>query len=110
MVDIIIGIKPSANVGENPLSVHAPRENLIDAKVLDIRPARRARKNSPDSWDERRRTGRVNADPNGSTVLVLMVNDAANLPNDLNSGNYRVSLRITQKKHEQRPSFQKLKA
>jgi len=110
MVDIIIGIAPSAKVADNPVKTNTVRENLIDAKILDIRPARKTRKTSTDDPDERRHSSRIHVDPSGSTVLVLMINDTGNLPRDIKTGDYRISIRISNKKTEQKTFFQGIKA
>lgn len=110
MVDIIIGVMPAAKVAENPVRANPKKENLIDAKILDIRPARKGRKQVPDGPDDRRHIGRTNVDPMGSTVLVLMVSNANNLPQDLKTGDYRISIKITNKKTDQKFFVQGIQA
>lgn len=110
MVDIIIGITPSAKVAENPVKTVPGRDNLIDAKILDIRPARKNRNTGQDESDERRHSSRINVDPSGSTVLVLMINDTNNLPRDIKTGDYKISIRVANKKTEQKAFFRGIKA
>lgn len=110
MVDIIIGIMPTAKVAENPVRANPIRESLIDARILDIRPARKGKKTGPEGSDERRHMSRINVDPSGSTVLVLMINDANKLPQDLKTGDYRISIRISNKKTDQKAFIHGIKA
>ncbi len=99
MVDIIIGAAPVARVTENPVKTALIRSSFIDAKILDIRPARKGRKET-DTPDKRKKAAYINTDPSGSTVIVLMIKDTANLPDDLKSGNYQISLKISKKIHQ----------
>lgn len=110
MINIIIGVMPSAKVAENPVKANPVRENLIDAKILDIRPARKGQKAGPNGSDERRRMSKINTDPSGSTVLVLMINDVNNLPHDLKTGDYRISIKISNKKTDLKAFIHGIKA
>ncbi len=96
MVDIIIGATPVSRVAENPVKTALVRSSFIDAKILDIRPARKGRKDT-DTPDKRKKAAYINTDPSGSTVIVLMIKDTANLPDDLKSGNYQISLKISKR-------------
>lgn len=99
MVDLVIGAMPVSNVGDNPVRPVAGREHFIDARILDIRPSRKGKKNT-DIPDKRKKAAYINCDPSGSTVIVLMINDTNNLPQDLKTGNYRISLKISKKTHQ----------
>lgn len=102
MVDIIIGATAPAKVRENPSRIVPLKEKVVDAQVLDIRPARKRRRYGSEETDERRRPANINSDPSGSTVLVLMIKDPTGLPVDLKTGDYKISLRISLKKPERK--------
>lgn len=100
MVDIIIGISPSAKVAAHPANISVSRERVVNARILDVRPSRKGRRRPFAGPDERRRPAPLNLDPSGSTVLVLMIKDSDRIPQDLKTGDYNISLRITPRKPE----------
>ncbi len=67
----------------------------IEAKILHVREPRRRR--DPRKGDDSRKSGSPAADPPGARVLVMLVPDAFRLPEDLESGEYRVFLRIARR-------------
>ena len=71
------------------------RENLIEARVLNVRPPRRR---PSGARQVERRHGQPSYDPAAGRVLVLLVPEGYHIPSDLDSGNYRVFLRFSQKK------------
>ena len=72
-----------------------PKENLIEARVLNVRPPRRR---PSGARQVERRHGQPTYDPAAGRVLVLLVPEGYHIPPDLDSGNYRVFLRFAPKR------------
>jgi len=70
----------------------SPKKGQLEARVLAVRPARRAEK-EPVVTD-RRDKPRGHRDPVGGRVILLLVPEGANLPSDLTTEQHRVFLRF----------------
>jgi hypothetical protein len=90
-MDIVIGA--TQRIGDPGKKIE-PGGNLVEAKVLNVRPPRRQR-SGPGMGKTERRNGQPAYDPVAGRVLVLLVPEGYHIPADLDSGNYRVFLRIT---------------
>lgn len=75
-----------------PQKREADRGGALEAKVLAVRPPRRQAGEQPDGGERRREGGQT--DPAGGKVLLLLAPEGHNVPADLDSGKYRVFLRI----------------
>ena len=92
-MDIRVGsIARIADRGDSNRSPAAP----VEAKLLAIRAPRR-RGEKPPPGVERRDERNKNQDPAGGKVLVLMIPDGTRLPENLESGEYRVFLRFSKR-------------
>jgi hypothetical protein len=69
------------------------RGSVVEARVLNVRQPRR-RPRHPGQQQVERRQGQTNFDPAAGRVLVLLVPEGYHIPQDLDSGNYRVFLRF----------------
>lgn len=87
---IIIG-KPSS-VGKPPQRGGGRSGFGLEAKLLAVRPPRRGAGDSPEGGERRRQS--PDSDPAHGKVLVLLAPDGYHLPADLDSGNYRVFIRV----------------
>ena len=93
-MEIVIGA--TRRVGA-PGKAPVPKGNLVEAKVLNVRPPRR-RPMGPGAQQVERRHGQTNYDPAAGRVMVLLVPEGYHIPQDIDSGNYRVFLRFAPKK------------
>ena len=90
-MDFLIGRPP----GVGPPAPKSPKQtDLIEAKLLAVRPARRRGDAPPDAVGERRGRSTGARDPLGGRVLILMIPDGQQLPAGLDKGIYRVFLRF----------------
>jgi len=89
-MEIIIGAAP--RVGPPPNRTPQGGAGMVEAKVLNVRPPRRRREKPPGEND--RRHARDSQDPAGGRVIVLLVPDGYNVPQDIASGDYRIFLRF----------------
>jgi hypothetical protein len=71
--------------------------NMIEARVLNVRPPRR-RPAGPGTGRVERRNGQPAYDPAAGRVMVLLVPEGYHIPPDIDSGNYRVFLRFAPRK------------
>lgn len=87
-MEIIVGSIPPLN----PQRQKSPQGNnsVIAAQLLHIRPPRKGV--AGPSGRERR--NRQATDPRMGRVLTIMVPDASQLPSDIDSGKYDVSIRL----------------
>jgi hypothetical protein len=74
-----------------------PSGNIIEARVLNVRPPRR-RPAGPGAGQVERRNGQSAYDPASGRVIVLLVPEGYHIPADIDSGNYRVFLRFAPRK------------
>jgi hypothetical protein len=86
---IIIGDVPP--LGQPARREIGPNGRTVEARILDVRPPRRQR-NEKTGSDRRRQPG--NPDPVNGKVLTLLAPEGHNIPADLDSGRYRVFLKI----------------
>ncbi len=93
-MEIVIGAAP--RIGQ-PGKRMVPKTAYVEAQVLNMRAPRRRRENL-DGGQPDRRHPKANADPAAGRVLLLMVPEGYHIPQDLDSGNYRVFLRVVPKK------------
>jgi len=93
-MDIRVGAV--ARVGPPPAKPAAGID-VVEAKVLAIRPPRSSSQNVPNGRVDQRRGGSPAQDPPGARVLVLMVVDGARVPKDLQTRDYRVFLRFARR-------------
>ncbi len=92
-MDIRVGsIARITDSGDSSRSSGAP----VEAKLLAVR-APRLRGDRPPSGAERRDSKAASRDPIGGKVLVLMIPDGTRLPDDLETGAYRVFLRFARR-------------
>jgi len=90
-MDFLIGRPP----GVGAPGTKAPKQtDLIEAKLLAVRPARRRGESPPSAVRERRGNTEGGRDPRGGRVLILMIPDGQQLPGGLDKGIYRVFLRF----------------
>ena len=93
-MEIVIG--KASPVGPPPKK-GAGAGDFIEARMLHVRPPRRRRGNAPTGAKDRR--GNLKSlDPVGSRVMVLLVPDGFRIPQDIDSGNYRVFIRFAPRK------------
>jgi hypothetical protein len=89
-MDVVIGrIPPPGSTGDRSPEA----QPQVEARVLHIRQARK--KTDVDKGN--RKSAAPSTDPPGARVLVLMIPDAHRLPEDLNTGAWRVFLRFARK-------------
>ena len=70
---------------------------VVEARILNVRPPRRGPRSLAEKQDNRR--GRSpQQDPAAGRVMVLLVSEGYYVPADIDSGNYRVLLRIVPRK------------
>ncbi|MFH0724988.1 MAG: hypothetical protein V2B19_01295 [Pseudomonadota bacterium] len=93
-MEIVIGAARS--VGSPGKKIEAGG-NMIEARVLNVRPPRR-RPAGPGAGRVERRNGQPAYDPAAGRVMVLLVPEGYHIPPDIDSGNYRVFLRFAPKK------------
>ncbi|HDL07349.1 MAG: hypothetical protein DRG59_04085 [Deltaproteobacteria bacterium] len=93
-MDIVIGA--TSPVGQPPRKSVGPG-NFIEAAILNIRPPRRGQGKPPAGRTDRR-SDKYSGDPVGSRVVVLLVPEGSAIPNDIDSGNYRIFLRFAKRK------------
>jgi hypothetical protein len=93
-MDIVIGATQRIS---DPGKKIEPGGNLVEAKVLNVRAPRRQR-SGPGAGRAERRNSQPTYDPASGRVLVLLVPEGYHIPADLDSGNYRVFLRITSRR------------
>lgn len=70
---------------------------MVEARILNVRPPRRGVK-SPDGKQDNRRNRSPQHDPAAGRVMVLLVPEGYHVPSDIDSGNYRVLLRFVPQK------------
>ncbi len=87
-MEIIIGSIPPLK----PRSQNLPQGNsvVISAQLLHVRPPRKGVA-GPSGMERRNRQAK---DPRTGRVLTIMVPDASQLPADIDSSNYDVSIRL----------------
>ena len=93
-MEIVIGAAP--RVGPPPKRSPAGGGGFVEARVLNVRQPRRRRERPPGEGD--RRQFNAQEDPVGGRVMVLLVPEGYNIPQDIASGNYRIFLRFAPKK------------
>lgn len=85
-------------IGDTPVLGQAARKEIgregrtVEARVLNIRPPRRQRSEKTEGNDRRRRNGIP--DPASGKVLVLLAAEGYNIPEDVESGRYRVFVKF----------------
>lgn len=96
-MDILVGKISSVEASEKIDSRlrKAEKENMIEAKMLNIRPPRK-RKTKPPKGEERRSDNGYK-DPGNGRVMVLLIPEGNKIPKEIESGNYRVFLRFSKK-------------
>ena len=87
-MEIIIGSTPPLGASDNRPAIR--EKGVVEAKLLHVRPPRRGI--AGPSGAERR--GKATRDPLKARVLTLMVMDGDDLPKDIDTTRYRVSLRF----------------
>ncbi len=92
-MDIRVGGSPALG---SPAEKTVGTVGFIEGKVLAVRPPRRRRDGPPHDTPERRE-GSAGTDPTGGRVVILLIPDACQLPQGLETGAYRVFLRFTRK-------------
>ena len=93
-MEIVIGAVQ--RVGQ-PARKAETRGAVVEAQVLNIRAPRRRRDGPRDGQPDRRDRGSAH-DPASGRVIVLLVPEGYEIPQDLGSGNYRVFLRFAPKR------------
>jgi hypothetical protein len=93
-MDIVIGATP--RVGPPPHKTSSVGSGFVEAKVLNVRPPRRRQVQPPGPND--RRHDKKSSDPASGRVMVLLIPEGYNLPQDIGSGNYRIFLRFAPNK------------
>jgi hypothetical protein len=89
-MDIVIGATASVKMPKPKDAVHG--KDMIEARILNVRPPRKKRiRRSADST-ERRKNNSV--DPLGSRVMVLLVPEGRRLPKDIELGKYKILMRF----------------
>lgn len=96
-MDILVGKISSVEASEKIDSRlrKAEKENMIEAKMLNIRPPRKRRTKPPKG--EERRSDNGYKDPGNGRVMVLLIPEGNKIPKEIESGNYRVFLRFSKK-------------
>lgn len=94
IMEIVIGAAP--RVGPPPKKKSPAGAGYVEAKVLNVRPPRRRQSRLPGESD--RRNNQNANDPASGRVMVLMIPEGYNLPQDIGSGNYRIFLRFVPQK------------
>ena len=95
-MEIVIGRTPP--VGPPPAKAAGSGE-FIEAKMLNLRPPRRRRGTPPGQKERRNRSGGINAsDPVGGRVMTLLIPNGFAIPQDIESGDYRIFLRFAKRK------------
>ena len=95
-MEIVIGAVN--RVGQSLQKAEA-RGAFVEAQVLNVRRPRQHRGDPGSGRSDRRDKGDIQ-DPVSGRVIVLLVPDGYDVPQDLDSGNYRVFLRFTPKKRK----------
>lgn len=91
---IIIGETPkTASVGDRAPQV---TPGVIEAKVLNVRPARN-RRTGTYSGQDKRVGNSASQDPPSGRVMVLLIPEGYKIPKDIQSGNYRTLLRFVRR-------------
>ncbi len=85
-MEIVIGA--TQRVGP-PGKKTKPQGNVVEARILNVRPPRRRPRGPGNDQAERH-----NDDPAAGRVMVLLVPEGYHIPQDVDSGNYRVFLRF----------------
>jgi hypothetical protein len=94
-MDIRVGaVEPVGPPGKKPPPLPA---GFIEAKVLDVRPARRGDSAASRGRPDKRRNASPTQDPPGARVLVLMILDGTLVPGDLQTGPYRTFIRFARR-------------
>ena len=93
-MEIVIGAVQ--RIGQ-PLKKTETRGGFIEARILNIRPPRR-RLNGIGTGEVDRRDKHTAQDPASGRVMVLLVPEGYNIPNDITSGDYRIFLRFVRRK------------
>ena len=93
-MEIVIGATP--RVGPPPQKTSSVGGGFVEAKVLNVRPPRRRQAQPPGSND--RRHNKKSSDPASGRVMVLLIPEGYNIPQDIGSGNYRIFLRFAPNK------------
>lgn len=93
-MEIVIGA--TQRIGP-PGKKPTPQGNVVEARILNVRPPRR-RPRGPGTGHSERRNGQAAYDPAAGRVIVLLVPEGYHIPQDIDSGNYRVFLRFAPKR------------
>jgi hypothetical protein len=93
-MEIVIGATHRVEMSTRKVESKA---GVVEARVLNVRPPRR-RPQGPGPQQAERRQGQTNFDPAAGRVLVLLVPEGYHIPQDIDSGNYRVFLRFASRK------------
>ena len=93
-MEIVIGATP--RVGPPQKKPSSTGAGYVEAKVLNVRPPRR--RQSHLSGESDRRHNKNASDPASGRVMVLLIPEGYNLPQDIGSGNYRIFLRFVPNK------------
>ena len=100
-MEIIVGKMAETGSSLQRGHPHGRGSGDVPVRVLKVRSARSRR---PERLVARERRGEAEeADPVRGKVLVLMVPDGTRLPQDLETGNYQIRLRIVPEKQEETP-------
>jgi hypothetical protein len=89
-MDIVIGATSPVKMPKPKDAVHG--KNMLEARVLNVRPPRKKKNRHPDGGSERRKHNGI--DPLGSRVMVLLVPEGQRLPRDIESGKYKILMRF----------------
>ncbi|MDQ7007255.1 MAG: hypothetical protein Q9Q40_08485 [Acidobacteriota bacterium] len=90
-MDFVVGRIPRTN---SSTEKNVTQSLGIEARVLHMREPRRRNRDAVEGEERRRDQG---TDPPGARVLVVLVPEAYKLPENLDSGEYRVFLRFVRK-------------
>lgn len=93
-MEIVVGAAPRVG-GTRPANYAGG--GVIEARVLNVRPSRKKKRNSF-SGKNNRRFGSSVSDPQRGRVVTLLISDEQALPSDITSENYRVLIRIVPRK------------
>ncbi|MFH2066443.1 MAG: hypothetical protein ABIK15_14680 [Pseudomonadota bacterium] len=90
-MEIVIGAVEG--VGPPQKKQRLPKEAIVEAKFLTMRQSRRPY-GMPKEGEQNRRFRINGLDPAGSRILTLLIPDGINLPQDIESGEYKILMRF----------------
>ncbi len=90
-MEIIIGAP--APVGPPVRKTERSTGTTVEARILNVRPPRRQQTNRPEEKN-RRKGYNSSSDPINGRVMVLLIPEGHKLPQDIDSGKYRIFLRF----------------